>query len=72
MSLFILYSICATYLTLSLDENYNWDLVNELSEIDDLEELKNRHKVVMQDLSQKIYDTAILYRMIASMDNEGD
>ena len=55
-----------------LDENYNWDLVNELSKIDDLEELETRHKVVMQDLSQKIYDTAILYRMIASMDNEGD
>ena len=55
-----------------LDENYNWALVNELSEIDDLEELKTRHKVVMQGLSQKIYDTAILYRMIASMDNEGD
>ena len=54
------------------DENYNWDLVNELSKIDDLEELETRHKVVMQDLSQKIYDTAILYRMIASMDNEGD
>ena len=55
-----------------LDENYNWDLVNELSKIDDLEELETRHKVVMQDLSQKIYDTAILYRMIANMDNEGD
>lgn len=55
-----------------LDENYNRDLVNELSKIDDLEELETRHKVVMQDLSQKIYDTAILYRMIASMDNEGD
>lgn len=55
-----------------LDENYNWDLVNELSKIDDLEELETRHKVVMQDLSQKIYDTAILYRMIASMGNEGD
>ena len=55
-----------------LYENYNWDLVNELSKIDDLEELETRHKVVMQDLSQKIYDTAILYRMIASMGNEGD
>lgn len=55
-----------------MDENYNWDLVNELSKIDDLEELETRHKVVMQDLSQKIYDTAILYRMIASMGNEGD
>ena len=55
-----------------LDENYTRDLVNELSNIDDLEELETRHKVVMQDLSQKIYDTAILYRMIASMDNEGD
>ena len=32
-----------------LDENYNWDLVNELSKIDDLEELETRHKVVMQD-----------------------